>query len=77
MTARLEVETALVRGFLAQDKPVLGMCAGMQTLACLHGAKLDPGVADHDLGASHAIEVGVVFLALLFIGPGSYSIDKK
>ncbi|MBW4890038.1 DoxX family protein [Mucilaginibacter sp. HMF5004] len=27
--------------------------------------------------AAHAIEDGVVFLGLLFIGPGSYSVDKK
>ncbi|HEY1009609.1 MAG: DoxX family protein [Daejeonella sp.] len=27
--------------------------------------------------ASQAIEVGVVFLGLAFIGPGKYSIDKK
>lgn len=28
-------------------------------------------------GASHAIELGIVFLSLIFIGPGKYSIDKK
>jgi len=28
-------------------------------------------------GASHAIEAGIVFLGLLFIGPGKYSVDKK
>ena len=27
--------------------------------------------------ASHAIEMGVVFLGLLFIGPGRYSVDRK
>ena len=27
--------------------------------------------------ASHAIEAGVVFLSLIFIGPGKYSMDKK
>ncbi len=26
---------------------------------------------------SHALEAGIVFLALIFIGPGKYSIDKK
>ncbi|RYG18937.1 MAG: DoxX family protein [Chitinophagaceae bacterium] len=29
------------------------------------------------MDASHAIELGVVFLGLLFLGPGKYSIDKK
>src|SRR6516165_6368487 len=37
---RLAVERALVEGLLARDKPVLGICAGMQMLACLHGSKL-------------------------------------
>lgn len=27
--------------------------------------------------ASHAIELGFVFVGLLFIGPGKYSVDKK
>jgi len=28
-------------------------------------------------GASHAIELGIVFFGLIFIGPGKYSVDKK
>jgi putative oxidoreductase len=28
-------------------------------------------------GASHALEDGIMFLSLIFIGPGKYSIDKK
>jgi putative oxidoreductase len=28
-------------------------------------------------GASHAIEAGIVFVALLFIGPGNYSLDNR
>ncbi len=28
-------------------------------------------------GASHAIELAIVFFALVFIGPGKYSVDKK
>ncbi|RNL50538.1 DoxX family protein [Pedobacter jejuensis] len=28
-------------------------------------------------GASHAIELAIVFLGLIFIGPGKYSVDKK
>lgn len=41
---RVLVEAALMRGFLARDKPVLGVCAGMQMLGCLHGARLVPDV---------------------------------
>jgi putative oxidoreductase len=28
-------------------------------------------------GASHALEMAIVFLGLLFLGPGRYSVDKK
>jgi len=28
-------------------------------------------------GASHAIEDGIVFLSLILIGPGKYSLDEK
>ncbi|RZL50608.1 MAG: DoxX family protein [Pedobacter sp.] len=35
------------------------------------------GKGDGLSGASHAIELGIVFLSLIFIGPGKYSIDKK
>ncbi len=28
-------------------------------------------------GTSHAIEAGIVFLGLIFIGPGKYSLDEK
>ena len=29
------------------------------------------------MSASHAIEIGIVFFGLVFIGPGTYSVDKK
>jgi putative glutamine amidotransferase len=45
---RLAVEMALVSGFLAADKPVLGICAGMQVLACLNGAKVTAHVEGHN-----------------------------
>lgn len=35
------------------------------------------GKGDGLMGASHAIEIGVVFLGLAFVGPGKYSIDKR
>lgn len=35
------------------------------------------GRGDGLMGASHAIEMGVVFLGLAFIGPGKYSVDKR
>ena len=35
------------------------------------------GKGEGVMGASHAIEVGIVFFSLIFIGPGKYSVDKK
>ncbi len=48
------------------------LLATMIVAATHHLAKGD-GLA----GASHAIEVGIVFLALIIVGPGRYSIDRK
>lgn len=39
---RLDVERAIIEGFLEMDKPILGICAGMQMLACLSGCRLTP-----------------------------------
>ncbi len=39
---RLEVERAIMEGYLQKDKPVLGICSGMQMLACLNGCRLTP-----------------------------------
>lgn len=35
------------------------------------------GLGDGIMGASHAIEDAIAFAGLIFIGPGSYSVDKK
>lgn len=35
------------------------------------------GSGDGLMGASHAIELGILFLSLLFIGPGLYSLDHR
>jgi putative glutamine amidotransferase len=62
---RLDVEQALMRGFLERDKPVLGICNGMQILAALNGCRLSPDVRslgpdilDHDKrGALHPVRI--------------------
>jgi putative glutamine amidotransferase len=62
---RLAIERAVVEGYLARDKPVLGICAGMQMLACLNGCRLTPDLRammpealEHDRrGQLHRIEL--------------------
>lgn len=35
------------------------------------------GKGDGLEGAAHAVELAVVFVGLIFVGPGKYSVDKK
>lgn len=44
-SGRLAVERVLMEKFLEADRPVLGICAGMQVLACLHGGRLVADIA--------------------------------
>jgi putative oxidoreductase len=39
-------------------------------------ANMHFGKGEGILAASHAIELGILFFSLLFIGPGRYSVDK-
>jgi putative glutamine amidotransferase len=55
LSDRLDVDRALMSGFLDRDKPVLGICNGMQMLACLNGCRmvsdvraLRPDILQHD-----------------------------
>jgi putative glutamine amidotransferase len=52
---RFEVERAIVTGCIERGKPILGICAGMQMIACLNGSRLtpdlradNPDALDHD-----------------------------
>jgi putative glutamine amidotransferase len=42
---RFQMERAAMSGFISAGKPVLGICAGMQMLACLNGCRLTPDIA--------------------------------
>jgi len=43
---RLPIERKIVDVYLKQNRPVLGICAGMQLLACLNGCRLWSDVQD-------------------------------
>lgn len=58
----------LLLGFLFRPALFLLICT-MITAAASHVAGTVPG------GPLHAVEMGIVFLALFFTGPGQYSLD--
>ena len=60
----------LVLGFLFRPACVL-LFVTMVVAAAKH-----LGAGDGLMGASHAIELGVVFAALFVLGPGRFSVDK-
>jgi orotate phosphoribosyltransferase len=80
---RLEVELALMRGFLERDKPVLGICNGMQVLAALHGCRLSPDVRamgphiiEHDKrGRMHPVLVKENTLLSRIVGQRELSVN--
>jgi putative glutamine amidotransferase len=62
---RFAMDAGLIGEFMEQDKPILGICAGMQALACLNGCRLNadigtllPGALEHDkAGLLHPIRI--------------------
>ncbi len=42
---RLQIDLGLIGAFLGAGKPILGICAGMQALACLNGSRMCPDIA--------------------------------
>ncbi|WP_353181454.1 DoxX family protein [Parapedobacter lycopersici] len=54
-------------------RPAAILLAFTMLMATLHHLKSGDGL----MTASHAIEMGIVFLGLAFVGPGKYSVDKR
>lgn len=54
-------------------RPVSFLLAFTMVVATLHHYKAGDGLQ----GYGHALEAGIVFLALVLIGPGKYSVDGK
>jgi putative glutamine amidotransferase len=62
---RFAIERALVETFLAEDRPYLGICNGMQMLGCLSGCRMsgdaksytDGSIAHDDRTTRHGLKV--------------------
>jgi len=62
---RFAIERALVETFLAEDRPYLGICNGMQMLGCLSGCRMsgdaksytDGSIAHDDRFSRHGLKV--------------------
>lgn len=54
-------------------RPACIMMASTMAVATVYHLSKGDGV----MGAAHAIESGIVFLSLLILGPGKYSVDRK
>ncbi len=61
----------LIFGFLFG--PAAFLMAATMAVAAVHHFSAGDGLS----GASHALENGILFLALVFIGPGRYGLDAK
>jgi putative oxidoreductase len=69
----------LVLGLLFRPACFLMFCT-MFVAASVHwidAAEAGEALKGKIMSGSHAIELGIVFLALLFTGPGKYSVDNK
>jgi len=81
---RFEIEKAIVLGCLARDRPILGICAGMQMLACLHGSLMTadlrvtfPEAQEHDeVGHLHDIEIDPASKISGIIGAPTLSVNS-
>lgn len=54
-------------------RPIAILLTFIMLVASLHHL----GSGDGLMGAAHALKMGFVFLGLIFIGPGKYSVDKR
>jgi putative glutamine amidotransferase len=82
---RFAVEHEIVEGYLRHDKPILGMCAGMQLLACMHGCRLwadvqtsSPTVLEHDKsGHLHHVTLTPDTLLLALVGESTMLVNTS
>lgn len=82
---RLEIERALVTRFLDMDKPILGICAGMQLLGCVNGCRMVPDLKafNTDAGAHdgpdiiHTVSVAPDTLLAGLAGESALAVNSR
>lgn len=82
---RLDVERRIVEACLARDKPIFGICAGMQLLACVAGSRLwsnlatfAPSPVAHDqAGAEHPIAIVPQSRLHAVVGTATMSVNSS
>lgn len=84
---RAAFDIAVVEGALSRDLPLLGICAGMQELACVAGAKMTRNVHKHHQTAidhlrgrpaeeyAHAVIVEPGTRLASIVGPGTMQVN--
>jgi putative oxidoreductase len=58
-------------------RPACMVIAMVMSVAAIEAYASPPSGVPPLLAASHAIEVGIVFLSLILVGPGKYSVDRQ
>ncbi|MGO4704388.1 gamma-glutamyl-gamma-aminobutyrate hydrolase family protein [Microvirga sp. 2MCAF38] len=85
LSERLAVEMALMQGFLNRDKPVLGICNGMQMLACLNGGrmvhevrKVGAHILDHDnRNGTHTVSIAPGTMLSRILGTDQFAVNSR
>jgi putative glutamine amidotransferase len=82
---RLSVERTIIERYLDRDKPVLGICAGMQLLAGVRGCQLwsdvqqsAPAVLEHDKrGSLHRVSLTPNTRLAALVGASSFLVNTS
>lgn len=81
---RLAIERELVAGFLERDKPILGICAGMQLLGCLNGCRLwndvqasAAGLLEHDTSGRHSVTIAPRSRLADLVGASTLTVNSR
>jgi putative glutamine amidotransferase len=76
-SSRIVLELKLLDRFLEIDKPILGICHGMQILAAHQGCKLRSDVGNQHLNTEHKININPGTLLSTIIQAGDIPVNSR